>query len=518
MNDAIIISYVQKSANSYTLNAQQIIYLHDLGVSSAVLEALVNHEGTTLSAPSVAESSGAADTQDVSSASNSAQSIPPVSGAAANFYDELAPYGTWVNLPTYGWCWQPTVVVVNPAWQPYCNNGYWLWTDQGWYWNSYYSWGWAPFHYGRWCRYPGYGWLWCPDNVWGPAWVCWRNYPGYCGWAPLPPGACFTAGVGWTFNGLVVGINFGFGLGPGCFTFCDYDDFCGRHPFHHFRYGHNAEHFFNHSRVDNDWTMDAHHHFFDHGVNPSRIEAATHTHLRQVAVREFPHEAGHPGHYMMPDRLTRNGNRQVIYRPGHNLAEMRNHFRRGASSAYHWNSQRAAHGFSSEHTVGNVTRIHSGGANAWRSFRPTIALNHPDRTRFNHNQHWGGVQNPRVNHFLPAQRSRRNFSDSHRFTPAWHAAPVFHPAPAWHPSQTWRSAPVWHRAAPVWHPTAPAIHSTPAFHRAPAFHAAPTFHPAPAFHRAPTFHAAPAFSHPTRAFGSAHFGAGRGHFGGGRHR
>ena len=87
-----------------------------------------------------------------------------MNGAAADFYNSLAPYGTWVNVPDYGWCWQPTVVVVNSAWQPYCNNGCWLWTDQGWYWNSYYSWGWAPFHYGRWCQYPGYGWLWCPDT------------------------------------------------------------------------------------------------------------------------------------------------------------------------------------------------------------------------------------------------------------------------------------------------------------------------------------------------------------------
>ena len=149
-------------------------------------------------------------------------------GAAAQFYTSLAPYGTWLDVPGYGWCWQPTIVVVNPAWQPYCNDGWWLWSDCGWYWNSYYSWGWAPFHYGRWCQYPRYGWLWCPDRVWGPSWVSWRNYPGYCGWAPLPPGACFSAGTGWSFNGLAVGVNFGFGLGPGCFTFCDFRHFGDR--------------------------------------------------------------------------------------------------------------------------------------------------------------------------------------------------------------------------------------------------------------------------------------------------
>src|SRR5437763_1893906 len=66
------------------------------------------------------------------------------------FYSDLAPYGSWLQVDGMGWCWQPRCVVVNRAWQPYCDYGHWAYTDCGWYWQSSYSWGWAPFHYGRW--------------------------------------------------------------------------------------------------------------------------------------------------------------------------------------------------------------------------------------------------------------------------------------------------------------------------------------------------------------------------------
>ena len=87
------------------------------------------------------------------------------------FYDTLAPYGGWVNFQGYGWCWRPTIVVYNTGWQPYCDNGHWVYTDCGWYWVSGYSWGWATFHYGRWFHNQRYGWCWRPDTTWSPSWV-----------------------------------------------------------------------------------------------------------------------------------------------------------------------------------------------------------------------------------------------------------------------------------------------------------------------------------------------------------
>ena len=78
---------------------------------------------------------------------------------------------------------------------PY-TRGRWVWTDYGWMWRSRIIWGWAPFHYGRWDWNRDFGWFWIPGNVWGPGWVTWRSSNMYIGWAPLPPGVPFVAGVG----------------------------------------------------------------------------------------------------------------------------------------------------------------------------------------------------------------------------------------------------------------------------------------------------------------------------------
>lgn len=102
------------------------------------------------------------------------------------FYDQLTPYGQWINYPAYGYVFIPNV---GPGFIPYSTAGHWEYTDAyGWTWASDYPWGWACFHYGRWNFDPSYGWFWVPDLQWGPAWVVWRNSEEYYGWAPLPSG------------------------------------------------------------------------------------------------------------------------------------------------------------------------------------------------------------------------------------------------------------------------------------------------------------------------------------------
>ncbi|MGE5448804.1 MAG: DUF6600 domain-containing protein [Bacteroidales bacterium] len=101
------------------------------------------------------------------------------------FYDELSPYGNWVDYSNYGYIWIPDV---RREFAPYSTNGHWVMTDYGWTWVSDYRWGWAPFHYGRWDYDDYYGWFWVPGNEWGPAWVTWRGGNGYYGWAPMRPG------------------------------------------------------------------------------------------------------------------------------------------------------------------------------------------------------------------------------------------------------------------------------------------------------------------------------------------
>lgn len=103
-----------------------------------------------------------------------------------SFYDELSPYGTWIQDPQYGYVWRPDVE--QSDFRPYYSNGRWAMTEYGNTWVSNYDWGWAPFHYGRWV-YNRYGqWVWIPDTTWGPAWVSWRSGGGYYGWAPMGPG------------------------------------------------------------------------------------------------------------------------------------------------------------------------------------------------------------------------------------------------------------------------------------------------------------------------------------------
>jgi hypothetical protein len=110
--------------------------------------------------------------------------------AKAGFEAPLAPYGSWVEVGSYGRCWRPARL--SAEWRPYCS-GEWVWTDCGWYWASDEPWAWACYHYGWWVYDTNYGWVWVPDIDWAPAWVSWRVGGGFIGWAPLPPpGLLFT--------------------------------------------------------------------------------------------------------------------------------------------------------------------------------------------------------------------------------------------------------------------------------------------------------------------------------------
>jgi hypothetical protein len=113
------------------------------------------------------------------------------------FYSSLHPYGTWLEIDNGLIVWRPSNV--NRRWKPY-TNGRWSWTQHGWYWDSYEAYGWAVYHYGRWFYDDYYGWIWIPDNVWGPSWVEWRYDDNYIGWAPLPPYASFHSSFGIRFT------------------------------------------------------------------------------------------------------------------------------------------------------------------------------------------------------------------------------------------------------------------------------------------------------------------------------
>jgi hypothetical protein len=100
------------------------------------------------------------------------------------FRATLAAQGEWASSPRYGDVWRPHVPL---GWRPYYN-GDWLWSDEGWYWDSDEPFAWAVYHYGRWVSDPSWGWVWVPGYEWAPAWVAWRYGDEVVGWAPLAPG------------------------------------------------------------------------------------------------------------------------------------------------------------------------------------------------------------------------------------------------------------------------------------------------------------------------------------------
>jgi hypothetical protein len=168
--------------------------------------------------------------------------VPAGEITVSTFYETLTPYGKWIQDDTYGWIFQPAVVVGDADWRPYVNGGHWVHTDCGWYWESDYAWGWAAFHYGRWHRHAAHGWVWVPDCTWGPAWVEWRECETHYGWAPLPPGSVYVNG-GFTWRGHGVAVGFDFGLVEADFSFVPCQSFfavnlvgvcVGRHHVHGF--------------------------------------------------------------------------------------------------------------------------------------------------------------------------------------------------------------------------------------------------------------------------------------------
>ncbi|MGC9158626.1 MAG: DUF6600 domain-containing protein [Terracidiphilus sp.] len=115
---------------------------------------------------------------------------PEIPGAS-----ELDACGTWMPDTGYGAIWFPDNVPAD--WMPY-HDGRWVnHAPWGWVWVENESWGYAPFHYGRWVFYDGrWGWIPGPVDahpVWSPALVVFAGGLQAGGteitaWFPLGPG------------------------------------------------------------------------------------------------------------------------------------------------------------------------------------------------------------------------------------------------------------------------------------------------------------------------------------------
>jgi len=288
VSEGVIMTYATNSGSTFNLDPDKIIYLKDIGLPDELVTAMIQRD-------QVLHAQMAASAYQLppqpAPATAPVQTETPVEQSADvavdYFYDMLASYGSWVDVEDYGLCWRPTVVVTDVGWQPYCDHGHWVYTDAGWYWISDYSWGWAPFHYGRWFHHARFGWCWVPDTVWGPSWVTWRYSSDYCGWAPLPPFTVFVSGIGLTYYGAPVAANFDFGLGASAFVFVPTINFNDPHPQRYRIRSQEVTPIYNRAAVINNISVDSRSQtFVNGGIAPEKITAVTRVEIHPVAIRE----------------------------------------------------------------------------------------------------------------------------------------------------------------------------------------------------------------------------------------
>jgi hypothetical protein len=324
LGEDVVMAEIRSKGASYSFTADQLIYLHQQGVTPNEITAMIGNPpvapapspplpvpstpaptpAPALSAPtqpplvSITPSTPAP----APSAVPAAPSIPPSSTVPMSptvpdpsatpsleaFQAQLAGYGGWVNVAGLGLCWRPSVAVQNPYWRPYFDQGHWVYTADGWCWQSDYPWGDVVFHYGRW-QYTSVGWVWAPGYDWAPAWVCWRQADGYCGWAPLPPSAVYRPGLGLYYDGRLA-VDIDFGLGINAFTFVPYDRFW-EHDLHAFVIGRDRIGFvFGRSYIMNGYHFD-HGRFIVGGIGRERMALLTRHEIHEEAVhREIRHD------------------------------------------------------------------------------------------------------------------------------------------------------------------------------------------------------------------------------------
>ncbi len=205
---------------------------------------------------------------------------PPTDVSFQAFYDELSPYGQWVEDPQYGDVFVPNV---SPDFRPYFTDGHWAMTDDGNTWVSDEPWGWACYHYGRWTYNSYYNWVWVPGYEWAPAWVTWRFGDQACGWAPLSPG--LSAGVSngcpdtwWVFVGPAHLYNSGYS-----------------------NYWHGPENnvtYIRQTTIINNYTVNTTRSRYNFGPSSADVERVTHNPVEKYHIREL----GRPGNSVQSGR------------------------------------------------------------------------------------------------------------------------------------------------------------------------------------------------------------------------
>ncbi|MGB7847525.1 MAG: FecR family protein [Candidatus Acidiferrum sp.] len=107
-------------------------------------------------------------------------------------FADLYNYGSFYNVPGYGYGWQPFGMGL--GWCPF-NYGNWNYDPFfGWNFIGSAPWGWLPYHYGGWVFSPVYGWVWVPSGLgfggpvrYRPVTAVWVHSGSTTGLVPLHP-------------------------------------------------------------------------------------------------------------------------------------------------------------------------------------------------------------------------------------------------------------------------------------------------------------------------------------------
>ncbi len=326
VDESVIRNYIAISLSAFKLTPEQIIFLKQQGVSDRLVTAMLQHgmqlkererraelEKLNLLLARLPVALPAANPPAPQNALTNPNLPPPPANlpkVVRTFYNSLVPHGTWLNHSQFGWVWNPTVARNDRNWRPYSDGGRWLATDQGWYWQSDYTWGSIPFHYGRWTQDARAGWIWFPDNVWGPSWVTWRMSGNYLGWAPLPPGAIWVAGRGLSFKGQIAGVNFNFGVPYQHYTFVPNRQVFHRKPGLIALAPREVSQIFRQTSVVNNLIVGDNNVVVNNGIPVERIASYTSDPIRLVSIQTISADGTE-----RVDRLAQEGNGLVIYRP-----------------------------------------------------------------------------------------------------------------------------------------------------------------------------------------------------------
>ena len=139
--------------------------------------------------------------------------------------------------------------------------------------------------------------------------MTWRYNNAYCGWAPLPPAACYYPGYGFYYYGSSVSIGFGWGLGYSSWCFVGYNHF-QHHGLHAYRVpDHHARPIYD-STTPVNRIVGQNNLVVNRGVPPENVTAATRQEVRRVPIRDAGSAGAGP-----KERLTASGRTLEVYRP-----------------------------------------------------------------------------------------------------------------------------------------------------------------------------------------------------------